>query len=401
MADQALSSITNFLGAVLAARALSPAGFGAVAIGSSVYFVAVALARSIASDVLVVRFAPAPASARHLAVERGLMAVLVLGGVMTAVLLGCATFLAVDVARVVALVALALPLLLVQDHCRLAMIMSDRSRAAAANDALWLVITVVAFALLDHVTTPWLCVGLWLSGGVIAAPVAMLQLRVRPTGAASDWFRENSHISSRYLGDALLIQSSNYAFTLGIAAVAGAREITGLRGAQVLMGPLSVLFLGVTVQAMPELVRRAAVSPKSACRASVQLGALFAAGAVGVGVVLVAIPGSVRHALLGASAADAFALVPAISCMFAALGASMALGAGVKAVGAVQSMLRVRIVAAPVAVSCGAVGFVIDRSNGAVFGLAIGTAAGLPLWWRLLRRTAYGTTTCVAIPSFP
>jgi len=54
---QSLSSLTNFVAAVLVARALSPAEFGAFSVAFAAYLVPLGISRALGSEVLVVRFA--------------------------------------------------------------------------------------------------------------------------------------------------------------------------------------------------------------------------------------------------------------------------------------------------------------------------------------------------------
>ena len=385
LVDQGISSVTNFLGSVFAARALSTSRFGSVAIGYSLYFIAVAVYRSLVSDVLVVRFAAESPEDQRSAICAGAAGTLGVAAAMAVVGLAISALLPTEPARVVQVLMISLPLILLQDFCRLGLIMMQRSAAAAFNDGVWLLLTVIAFGLFRHVTTPVGSFSLWIIGGLIAGLVGLAQLGTLPSAHVLVWWRTHKYLSSRYLADALLILSSNYAFTVGIGVVAGGSEVAGLRGAQVLMGPLTVLFLGLTIQAMPSLVRRAATSRADARRGAVQLGILFSSTAALFGVVLITLPKRFGRALLGDTSTEAFTLMPGVACMFAVLGFSIALGAGLKALGAAQSTLRIRMVTAPLAVAGGVVGFMIGRTEGAVFGLAIGSAAGLPMWWRSLR----------------
>jgi hypothetical protein len=67
LVDQVLSSATNFGGSVLAARALSSSGFGAVAIGFSVFLLVLGIARAWSSEPLVIRYS----QHRSIAIEHG------------------------------------------------------------------------------------------------------------------------------------------------------------------------------------------------------------------------------------------------------------------------------------------------------------------------------------------
>ena len=93
LVDQALSSITNFVGSVLAARTFTAAAFGAVAIGYSLYFISVGISRAMVTDVLVVRFAATSADQQSQSINRSVAGTIVVAGALATLMLCAAPLL--------------------------------------------------------------------------------------------------------------------------------------------------------------------------------------------------------------------------------------------------------------------------------------------------------------------
>ena len=148
LVDQVLSALTNIVLAIVVARSVSAAGFGAFASAFVVFGISIAVTKSIVGQPLQMRFSDATPDQRHDANVAALGCALALG--LAAGLLVAVTALAVSGSVGSALLALAivLPGLLVQDSCRMAAFALGRPSLAALMDAVWAIVQFGLIAVL-------------------------------------------------------------------------------------------------------------------------------------------------------------------------------------------------------------------------------------------------------------
>ena len=223
LVDQGVSSATNFGGSILAARMLPTSGFGAFAIGFSTYVIVLGLSRSWSSDPLLIRFAASSGSDQHGAVRQGMSAALVVGAVGGIVLVITGVLLGFETGGTLVIVGLALSPLMLQDFCRYALIMQRRSRDAAANDLVWLVVLCGAFAVAStrDQLTPQVVMICWSVGGVVAAAIGLIQLETTPVAHVADWVRRNGDLAWRYSTEFMLMSGTAVLLTIALGAVGG------------------------------------------------------------------------------------------------------------------------------------------------------------------------------------
>lgn len=387
--DQALSSATNFGGAVLAARVLSPDAFGAVAVTFAVYVLALGVSRAATSEPLAIRASGRGAEARRAAVRGALGAAGLLGVAAALVVAGVAAVLGGGTGAALLVLAALLPPLLVQDLCRHALVMDGRAGAAAANDGLWLVLVVLSFAVGGAGLGAAGAVACWGTGALVGAVLGLVQLGVRPDVGVLRWWHTHADLVPRYVAELLLVTGSAYVLSFGVAALAGLPEAGALRGAQVLLGPVQVLALGVGLQALPWLARRLPLDGPSAVRSgAVRISVGLVVATCAWAVLLLVLPASAGRALLGPTWDVAEPLLPALALVQLAAAASVGPVLGLKALADARSSLRNRLVVAPLALAVGSVGAVVAGSLGAATGLAVVNAATVPLWWRAFLRSS-------------
>lgn len=387
--DQALSSATNFGGAVLAARALSADAFGAVAVAFAAYVLLLGVSRAATSEPLLIRSSASDEPERRVAVGRALGAAAVLAA--AAGLLVAAVGLSVGSSTGGALVVLGvvLPALLLQDVCRHALVMDGRAPAAAANDGLWLVVVVVAFASAPADLGAASAVACWGIGAVAAAVLGLAQVGVRPDLRVLPWWRTHSDLAPRYVAELLLVTGTTYVLTFGVAALAGLHEAGALRGAQVLLGPVQVLALGVGLQGLPWLSRRLPVDGPGAVRVgAVRIAVGLALATCAWAGLLLLAPDGAGRAVLGPTWDVAEPLVPALALVQLAVALSIGPVLGLRALADARRSLANRAIVAPLAVAAGTVGAVVAGSLGAATGLALANVATIPLWWATFLRSA-------------
>ena len=136
VADQVLSSLSNFALSVLVARALTTSGYGAFALSFSLYAYALTLSRLL-SQPLMIRYSGAGSAGLTAGAGQAAGAALVLGALAGVAMLVVGLLLRGTAGWSIATVGVLLPGLLVQDCYRVLFFASGRPAAAAASDAVW------------------------------------------------------------------------------------------------------------------------------------------------------------------------------------------------------------------------------------------------------------------------
>jgi hypothetical protein len=393
--DQGLSSATNFGCAGLAAGLLTRADFGAYALGFGFYLVVLGFARAFTSDALVVLYSSAtPATGRGAVIRASTVSVGT--GIAAA---ACATVTGLVLANETghALVALApcLPFLLLQDVWRYGYVMLGEPQKACLSDGCWLVIATAGLMLLrltDTRSVP-LAMLAWGCGAVPGALVGGVALLRK--AAASDvlhWLREAGALSARYAADFLVVAVSGYLMVLCLVGISSLDDAAGIRGAQVLMGPPTVAFLGASMYFMPEMSRLrergVEVVRKLAIVQSTALALFTAVWLVSV----LSLPDSVGERVFGASWAGSQARLPLIGIAFVCNAAATGPVCGIRAMQWAKRGLHLRLAAAGAILTATAAGAFWSVPSGALVGFAFGSGVAAVTWWAGLRASTRNHT---------
>jgi O-antigen/teichoic acid export membrane protein len=302
--DQVLSSASNALAVVLVGRASSADDFGRFALGYAVLTVAVSLNRaylcnrvSLSANDEQARTATALAAGGILAVAPVL------------------TLLVWAVARVsggsgmlVVLVALAAPIICLQDLLRFGAVSTRRPGAATLSDGVWLACLVLPL-LLSVRLGPVQAVATWAVGAVVAAAVALGRLGVRPRfaeGWRSLW--QPDPVGRSLVAGRLLTSCASLIAISVSAALLGAAAAGSLRGSSTLLGPLNALFSLVPLALTPMLIRRPRAGDLRVC-GGIALGLITVVLTWG-GALLLFLPPDLGVKILGSSWAGARSVLP-------------------------------------------------------------------------------------------
>lgn len=390
VADQALSSATNFGMSVLAARASGAREFGALTVGFSTYLVAMGVSRALAAQPLVIRYSGAAPEA-HDGASRAAAGTAVSIGAAGASVLACAS--AVAGGRLGAYLltfALLLPPLLLQDLWRYALVSSARPRSAAINDGSWLIaqaVLTVGVGVASGLTGRSVVLA-WGAGASCAAFIGVRQCRALPNVlAVRRWLRRHRDISVRLVVEFVGVLGGSQVTINVLALVAGLEAAGALRAAQVVFGPLTLLFQGVLMGAVPEAARLHRRAPHRLFRHSDVLSLLLALVAAAITVIMLVIPNAVGVAILGESWRSAHAVLLPVGFGAMAAGACVAPTAALYGMGAVDRSMRTRLIMLPLAFAGGVLGAVLGGAVGAASGLAIANVAGALVYRRQLWST--------------
>jgi O-antigen/teichoic acid export membrane protein len=275
VADQGLSSATNFGLSFLAGRLLGPAGLGVIFIGFSAYLVAFSFVRALVIEPFVV------ATAARDRIERdagtrvcftlvlGVAAVLTLGLALIGLELGGAF------GRSLIVFSPWIGVALVQELWRAVLFRDQRGGAAALNDSFWAIGMIVMLPFAWAFTGDWMIAATWGVGAAAAAVFGVFQLRLRPAGlvTALRWWKAELRVLGLWFAfENGILTLGSQAIVFVLAGQLGAGDIGGIRAAEVVFAPMSLIGEAFAFPGTPIVARSLATSLAEARRWARLLG---------------------------------------------------------------------------------------------------------------------------------
>lgn len=302
--SQVLSSITNLALTVVEGHIADQPGFGAFGIAFSSYVVVLAVSHAIVALPLMIARSSDELADRS-SYLRGALAVGVGSGVIAGVLLALvgATLGGPITGQAVVMGAM-LPGLMWQATWRYQGFVQSSPRVAALADAIWAVAQIALFVTLLLARISWApaFVAAWGGGALIAAVWLSVRTRFWPKLTHIRIHLEQYRkIWPSLAGEALAFNGISQLSAYSVGAIAGLREVAGLRGSQVLTGLINPLLQAAT-PIMQGRAARAAVLDARRLRPMLLGTAL--AGLILVssyGAALLAMPGGAGRLVLGAA----------------------------------------------------------------------------------------------------
>jgi O-antigen/teichoic acid export membrane protein len=387
VADQAVSSLTNFAVSIYVVRTLGAVQFGAFSLAYVTYAFALTASRGLATDPLLVRF-----SGTDLVKWR--RAVADCTGTATAV--GLATGTSVLVAAAVLhgtargaflALGLTLPGLLLQDSWRYSFFAAGRGVQAFLNDMVWALTLLPALVLVrvtGHEDVFWFILA-WGVPAAVAAAVGPFQARVIPrlTGAWV-WLSRHRDLGPRYFAEGATWSAVSQLRTYGIGLILGLAALGYVQAANTLMGPLTILWLGMSLVAIPEAARVLHSSPLRLPLFCLLLSGALTAAALAWGIVLlVALPKGLGAAVLGPIWRQTYPLVLLQALFVIGQVAGVGSFAGLHALGAARRSLRSMIIISVIYLACSLVGAAVGGTVGTMRGATVAAWIGLLIsWWQ-------------------
>lgn len=387
LADQAMSSMTNFVVGAVVARSLGMTGFGIFTLAWVTYGVVLNVSRGLGTDPLVVRFSGVVPESWRAAVAQASGAALLVGLVTggASVLTGAA--LGGQVGAAFVALGLVLPALLVQDSWRFAFFAAGDGRKAFANDMVWGAALVPAMVVAASGGRVFDFVLAWGLAGAVAAVYGLVQTRLLPQLAGvRAWLRQQRDLGLRYLAENVSNSGGAQLRMYGLGAIAGLADVGAVRGAQLLLGPFLAVLMGLSMVAVPEAARILRRSRHRLPQFCLLLGGAQAAAALAWGsVLLFALPDAVGEFVLGPVWLSAAALILPTTLAVMAAGFTTGATAGLRALAASRRSLRAQLVTSAAYVAGGLVGAAIAGGLGSAWGVAVATLIGATAWWGELR----------------
>ncbi|MFJ4778352.1 hypothetical protein [Streptomyces sp. NPDC088762] len=379
--DQAASSATNILVLVLAARLSSASGFADFSMVYVAFSVLLGLNMAYVGQSVVLEKGDRLGTVCRSAAAFTAAASAVLGAVLA--LVGLA--LAGPAGRAFLALGLVLPLVLLQDGLRYCFSALRAPERALAADALRLVCVVAALAVQPSGASAGRLVLAWGLSALPALGLGLWLLRPYVRGARAELrpYLRRGHLGQRFVVEFAVGNGSSQLAVLGLGVFATPLAVGALRGATTLFGPLNVLFNSANAFGPPVLGRLG--GRRATVRATLLLGAVFAAVGAGWATVLSLLPGRLGRELLGDTWAAASALLPATGAQYAVMGLGTCALLTLRVL-APKSTLSLQVVFSLLSVALLLGGYAVFGVAGAAWGLAAGSAAKAAAGWRRVSR---------------
>lgn len=387
VADQAVSSVTNFAVGAVVARSLGLADFGIFALIWATYGMMLNISRGLATDPLMVRFnSVEPAlwrqAVRHTAGTSIVLGVLggvpsVIGGAVVGGPVGGA-FVALGV---------TLPALLLQDSWRYAFFAASQAQKAFANDLVWALAMVPAMLFAAQFRSVSAFVLAWGMSAGVATVFGSRQTKLVPSlRGVTRWFRQHRDLGMRYLAQNVCLSGTGHLQMYGLGAIAGLAAVGGVRGAQLSLGPVLAIFMGLSFMAIPEAARSLHHSIRRLSHFCIVLGGAqsIAALAWGFGLLFL-VPDSAGAYVLGSVWPPASMLILPVTLAIVFGCVTAGAGAGLRALGAAPRSLRAQIFDSITHLTFGLIGAVVDGALGSCWGVVLAAMLSPIVWWTQLR----------------
>lgn len=389
VSDQALTSVGNLLLAVVVARAVPLAEFGAFAIAFAVYLFALGVSRAVSTDPLVVRHSTGSAADRAQATRTAIGAAVTLGLGMGLLIALTALPLAPPIRASLLALGAVLMLLLVQDAWRFAFFAAGTPSRAAINDA-WRTGTMLLIATgltAQGADSAWMFIAGWGASAGTGAVLGCVQARSVPRmRALPSWWRMHKDLSKDFIGDHVALTGVGALSTLVVALIAGVGAAAALRGAHVAFGAVNIFLQSGVALAVPE-------GRRLRDRAVDRLLPALRTGSVLLVVLpllwllaLMLVPAETGRALLGETWEPAAEVFPAYALFMAATGATLGPIIGLRVLEQSRAALIVRVRTLPLSLGGAVVGAAVAGAVGVALAMALATAVAAVLWWRAVGR---------------
>ncbi|MQA59926.1 MAG: hypothetical protein GEU86_00190 [Actinophytocola sp.] len=383
LADQAVSSMTNFAVGIFVARTLGVVEFGIFSLAWVTYGVVLNVSRGLATDPLVVRFSGVLTELWRGAVVRSSGTALVVGVGAGAVSLLAGVTIGGSLGAAFAGLGLILPALMLQDSWRFAFFAAGQGRKAFVNDIVWATALVPAMFVAAQHGTVFGFVLAWGVSCAVAAGVGCVQIGLVPRcSEVRAWLSQQRDLGPRYLVENVSISGATQIRMYGLGAIAGLADVGAVRGAELLLGPFLAVLMGLSLVAVPEAARVLRRSRRRLPLFCLVLGGVQAIAALlwGLGLLFL-LPEQAGWQVLGSVWPSASALI--LPATLAVMGASLSTGAaaGLRALGASRRSMRSQLLSAVAYATAGLAGAGVAGALGSAWGVAGATAFGAAVWW--------------------
>jgi O-antigen/teichoic acid export membrane protein len=378
--DQMISGASNVLIAVLAARALTAAGFGLFGIVFLVYMILVGITRALVSDPLLVH----PVESRERPGEAIGTAIL-LALPLTVGLVGIGFAIRLwdrSLGEALVVLAACLPLLVLQDVGRYLGFATRRPIRALILDSVWLVVMVacVAVLLTRHGRTLPSFIAAWAGSGAAAGALLFVWYDVRSVRLSLRWLKETWALAWRYLVSYTSMQGSALGLSSEVGAISGARALGGLQGVLLLVRPFTMFAIAAVGASTSEIAHA------MGDRGRIWRHALLSSGLCGAiaalnGLVMIILPTKLGKLVLGDSWHVAHPLLVAAGVYILCIGLLTGPQAALYGIRAMKEAMAINVATMFMLLVGALVGCLVDGVKAGLWGVAAVQAIVAVVWW--------------------
>lgn len=383
MADQGMSSLTNFALTIVVLRTMPLPEFGVFSLVYALYQLTLSAGRALVGQPLAIRFSASPAETRDPETKDALGAALVVGFAAAIPIAIAAQVTSGPLSRGLIAVAISLPLLLVQDAWRFGLFAAGHPQRAFVIDLIWGVGQVLSVVIILLGPGPSLflyLLGWGLSGAIsVAIPAIATRTALKPIRGIA-WLRSNQDLGIRYVAESALLNGAEQAVRVLIGIVAGLEILGALNGTRTIFGLITVLILGAEVFGITEGTRILERNPGRHQRFTSGLAVVLTIAPLMVAAVLALVPQSLGVSAVGDSWTEIRRLVWPVGILVAAQGFTSAYRIGLRSLADARSSLKAQTFSAPIVLGLGVVGAYIGTAQAAAIGLAAGNIASAALF---------------------
>ena len=383
-----MSSISNFAVSIYVVHELGAAQFGAFSLAYVTYGFALNASRGLSTEPLLVRFSQTDLATWRRATARCTGTATIVGLIGGACVLAVALLLAGLTRLAFMALGLTLPGLMLQDSWRYSFFALGRGGQAFLNDTIWAVALLPALVFLRLTRNEnvfWFILA-WGVTAAVAAAVGPAQARVIPrlTGI-QQWLSRHRDLATRFAAENTTGGAAGQLRIYGLSFILGLTAVGIVQTTNTLMGPINILFLGMSLVAVPEGARVLRRSPERLPLFCL----LMSIGEIAVAltwaiVLLITLPRGLGSWLLPSIWPQTYRLIIPQGLYYIGLAAGAGGGVGLHVLGDARRSLRVMISWSAVYVVCALVGAAVGGTVGTVRGGAIATwVSALIYWWAL------------------
>jgi O-antigen/teichoic acid export membrane protein len=389
IADQAVSSLTNFAVSIYVARVLGAAQLGAFSLAYVTYGFMLNASRGLATDPLLVRYSGADLPRWRQAVAKCTGTAVWVGLASGVCAVVASLFLHGTASKAFLALGITLPGLLLQDSWRFAFFALGRGAQAFLNDLIWVLVMFPAMFLLNrfgHADVFWFVL-VWGAAATVAAAAGPLQAKVIPrlTGI-KQWLASTRDLGFRYLLEGTTNSASTQFRNYGVGLILGLTALGYVQASSTLMGPFMVIFFGMGLVTLPEAARILRRSPRHLPLFCMGVSGGLAVAGVAWGLILLfALPRGLGQWILPGLWRPTYPLVLPLTISVVGGCVSAGAGCGLHALGAANRSLRAMILLAVVYVVCGVTGAAVGGVEASIEGVAVAGWAGAVFFWFELR----------------
>jgi O-antigen/teichoic acid export membrane protein len=390
VADQAMSSLSNFAVNIYIARTLGAVEYGAFGLAYVTYGFALNASRGLATDPLLVRFSGTDVPTWRQAVSKCTGTAATTGLTAGTLILVAAALLSGTTRLAFLALGLTLPGLMLQDSWRYSFFALGRGSQAFLNDTIWTLALIPALVLL-HATgnaNVFWYVFAWGAAAGVAAAIGPLQARLAPRlSGAWEWVSHHRDLGPRYLIEGTANNAAGLLRNYGVGLLLGLAAVGYVQAATTLMGPFMVIFFGMGLVTLPEAARILRRSPRHLPHFCLLVsGGLSILGLAWGIVLVVALPRGLGHLMLGSIWKPTYPLVWPTTLSILGACASTGAGTGLHALGAARRSVSAMVIGSALSVVLSIAGAVADGVMGAMIGSAVAAWVMTLLFWRQFRQ---------------